>query len=178
MLQTKASAVGAALLYFAALLLPNAVLVAVAPSPWSTASTTLAAAIAGIAILWAACRRHWVVIAATLAAVLFWPVEIYYSLVYREPLSAYVLGSILETNPSEAMAFMTGLGGVLVAAWLGMGLLGGAALWLARRQRIEWRGRTRGWVLVGALALFGVIATRTVAEAAADAVPLDVGSAP
>jgi len=146
-----------AVAYFAALLVPNLILVYLSAEPYGTATRTIAPSLALITIVLAISGRIWIAVLLTLPFALLLPVELFYILKYRAPLDSQVVGAVIESNVSEASAFMAGLWTPLWSSMLAAAMAWTLALASAKSSRLAWKGRTRAWIGAGAIATAGII---------------------
>lgn len=98
-------------------------------------------------------RLWWGMVAATVLALSWWPLELFLRSQVGAPVTPLFVGMAFETNPAELHDFFATHGAKVLPAYAA--LLGATALAvaLARRHDLRWRHRSRHWVGAGVLAV-------------------------
>jgi glucan phosphoethanolaminetransferase (alkaline phosphatase superfamily) len=110
------------------------------------------------ATVWAAfgrpARFHWLLLPAFLAL----PTEIYLIVFYGQGISTHHLGILAETSPKEAMEFLGRKVWSMLAVMVLVAVWWVASFRAARQTReLDWHDASR-WLVLGLLALFGLLA--------------------
>lgn len=160
--RTRRLALGAILLLFALLMLPNIIWLVCAPHayvhiPWIPGLVLPTAILVTVFTLFG--RRLWLACLLLAPFALLAPLETFYIATYQTPSTAEIIATLYATTPQEIRAYLGHLLPYALAAPL-LGLtIALIAAWCCWRANLHWLGRSRQWA--GALAI--AIATPLIA---------------